>query len=457
MGLGQSLGYTYRLPQNINQGLQQPEIAQQGPSVAAPPSGMQYVEDITREYYTKWGEVQSFATNMWENFGIDVTRPDFRKPEAMEAHEIYNKAIADLRYQGDELKQGQMFLEEYAKGRITAQGPNIGLEKTPEGIVTDITNVGITSQELEAGRDERARKVQAGANKRADIAFGRALALQDKKMFANKNKLMPFRKIETELSDTLLGRGDWYASRQMTAEGSPYLKKDFWSGTRYGKDANNKFRTIDGVLWDQETGEQFFVFQDGTREAINREDINDILRLHIRGRGVGAVNLLEQYLLVSEDSGYDTFEIEDEVAYESELSAARTYSEESRAEVDQQIIDSRKLLNDIARVGGEYTFVFSDGFQVKVEKSLNWVFGKGKFIILNPGDIYSKKELENRDSNLKLTEDEMIAELSRLVYFGFDKPGTIKEGEEPTKDEPLVPTEEEAERLKFIQENMLDK
>ena len=139
-------------------------------------------------------------------------------------------------------------------------------------------------------------------------------------MFANKEKLMPFRKIETELSDTLLGRGDWYASRQMTAEGSPYLKKDFWSGTRYGKDANNKFRTIDGVLWDQETGEQFFVFQDGTREAINREDINDILRLHIRGRGVGAVNLLEQYLLVSEDAGYDTFEIEDEAAYESELS-----------------------------------------------------------------------------------------------------------------------------------------
>lgn len=128
----QALANTFLLPQRAP--VQAPQITSTG-SVPAPPSqsavpdpieGLQYVENTTKDYYDKWANLKSFVNSAWTNFGIDVTKPDFTRPESIKMNEIYNKAVADIRFQGDQLKTSQQelsrIMSDQRQGRVLMQG-----------------------------------------------------------------------------------------------------------------------------------------------------------------------------------------------------------------------------------------------------------------------------------------------------------------------------------------------
>jgi hypothetical protein len=111
MAIATALSQTFNMPVSEVTGARQRgqgQQAEQGGSVlGAPPSGLQNVDNVTREFYQKWSDLESFAQDMKARFGIDVTRPDFSSQEAMEAHEMFQKGVADLHYQTNRLDQAQ--------------------------------------------------------------------------------------------------------------------------------------------------------------------------------------------------------------------------------------------------------------------------------------------------------------------------------------------------------------
>jgi hypothetical protein len=170
MGLGSLIAKTYSMaPKEQHQAQAQRQAAQAAqtgpPPIGEPETGLQQMDDITRSYYKGWGELEDFATNMWTNFGIDVPKPDFRNPEAMEAHEIYRKALSELRYQGDSLKTGQKMLEMGYQASLRDRNVQ-RMEDPNTNIASSDTyqNMGMTDQEKAdeiMGRQEASQDFQA--------------------------------------------------------------------------------------------------------------------------------------------------------------------------------------------------------------------------------------------------------------------------------------------------------
>ena len=97
------LAKTFLLPQqqvNYQQPVQQPY----DDGVQAL-EGLQVVQGQTADYYKKVSALKSFMQSVNKNLGIDVRVPDLSRPESIELNQIYQKALADILAQGNELKQ----------------------------------------------------------------------------------------------------------------------------------------------------------------------------------------------------------------------------------------------------------------------------------------------------------------------------------------------------------------
>lgn len=97
------LAKTFLLPQqqvNYQQPVQQPY----DDGVQAL-EGLQVVQGQTTDYYKKVSALKSFMQSVNKNLGIDVRVPDLSRPESIELNQIYQKALADILAQGNELKQ----------------------------------------------------------------------------------------------------------------------------------------------------------------------------------------------------------------------------------------------------------------------------------------------------------------------------------------------------------------
>lgn len=143
MALATALSQTFKMPvsqvtgRGGGQGRYGQEQEAQGSVLGAPPSGLQNVDNVTRDFYQKWADLESFASDMKMRFGIDVTKPDFSSQEAMEAHEMFQKAAADLHYQSNRLKQAQTDLSLANKAMAGSQGYRYSIEGDPTQQVYD--------------------------------------------------------------------------------------------------------------------------------------------------------------------------------------------------------------------------------------------------------------------------------------------------------------------------------
>jgi hypothetical protein len=108
-----------------------------------PPLGesMEQVGGNVLDYYEKWGKLRSYAQAAWHNFGIDVTKPDFGRPESIEMNNAFMKGLAQLYNAGNTMQQGRQDQVRYA----TAEAQGLGRYTTPEGEFTSARDFRATS------------------------------------------------------------------------------------------------------------------------------------------------------------------------------------------------------------------------------------------------------------------------------------------------------------------------
>jgi hypothetical protein len=152
--IGSSVGNTYLFSnQNPASAGTQPQAQAQGT-----PQGSGYddfmgkqledlenVEGMTQDYYTKWINLKSYAKTMWNEMGIDVTSPDLENEDSIRANKIYMKAVADVRNQGNRLKEGKNVEDKMEE--LQAQGEQLMRINDAPGRETrysDFTNTSLT-------------------------------------------------------------------------------------------------------------------------------------------------------------------------------------------------------------------------------------------------------------------------------------------------------------------------
>ena len=95
-GYGYLSAKTFDFPLPQQQGpMEQPLLQGQPsePEVQAP-EGLQYHRDVTKSVYDKYYKLKSYASAMWKNYGIDVTKPDLTNDFSIKANlSGYTKGI----------------------------------------------------------------------------------------------------------------------------------------------------------------------------------------------------------------------------------------------------------------------------------------------------------------------------------------------------------------------------
>lgn len=319
---GAAQGYTFEVPTSIQNPQQQ--VAPQGPvdPVGAAMTGLQNVSGVTKDYYDKWAKVKSFAHGMWETYGIDVTKPDYSNPASIKANDLYNKALADLQYQGDTLQTSQKMLTRMQNNPNMMQTGAIG--QTPFAMqdqrdVFQNTRVPDIVQEYNSklqdkyytdadlgqakGLYDKAvsyidSRIEADPANRKTYEYWKAsLTKPTKSTFIQRssgsgsgNAQPQYIDMASKLANLALGTDDSYDANTMI-DGQIALTTREFSGLSLGeqaattdddkviKDKNGKVQYIDKIIREfnfmLDAGEFIAVYEDGTSEALG-DDIKAI-------------------------------------------------------------------------------------------------------------------------------------------------------------------------------------
>jgi len=430
--LSQALGQTFDIPANQPQVQGQQRQAQgaqtQGGSImGAPPTGLEHVTGVTEEFYKKWGDIESFASKMKMQYGIDVSRPDFSSDVAMEAHKIYQQGLADIRNQGNKLQQAQKDRTAYDKayyGRFGSQ-----LENTQQqGQVFDpemVTNTG-SAQPAPTGQVTQQDLYRTSRDKEAaTLAFERKLKLEGVRKGNIANKTASYSRIAEDLGSLGAGVVKWDINEDGTQV------SNMWKGKNYGTGKDNK---IIGFELNK-NGEKFLVYggdrvNKQTRLPVNEDTIFDIYDGYIKGQYNTATERREasSYLESLEEQGLGIFDMarEDTEGYlkSSEEAAAKYKTGQVTKKVEELTekansggnlsdfdeligkgspevvgVDSRNRLQD-----GYYTITFADDSEVIIGGD---VYGKNNQVI---------KEIMKSSGSLQQPEETVVADPSEEQY-----------------------------------------
>lgn len=83
--------------------------------IPEPAEGLQYTGDMVgrvQNYYQGLAALQQFAREQWTRYGVDVTNPDPTRQDSVMAAQAYQAALANLRTEGDMLKESQAMLKQ---------------------------------------------------------------------------------------------------------------------------------------------------------------------------------------------------------------------------------------------------------------------------------------------------------------------------------------------------------
>lgn len=89
--------------------------------------GLQWTGNVaenSRDYYDKLAGLRSLAQSLWLNYGIDVTRPDYSRPESITAAEAFKMELGNVLSMADKAKTSQSMLEKDLanKDKVINQG-----------------------------------------------------------------------------------------------------------------------------------------------------------------------------------------------------------------------------------------------------------------------------------------------------------------------------------------------
>lgn len=225
------------------QAIQQPPDQGPGPGMGKFPTGLENVQGITRDLYQKWARVNSYAQSMWKNNKINVTAPDFSDPIAVDAHNAFNEAMADLYYSSDVLKNSQKTLHSLA-GIIASPDTEVTPHPGRETQLGDIKNYGATDAvKLAQNISRREFRTKADSNK----------ANQDISSLVENAKTQREQMIAQGM-DVSEKDNEIVELEAMRANMTPFAPKQDFS-TKNDYEWLEKYQTLYSSLWD--TGRQF--------------------------------------------------------------------------------------------------------------------------------------------------------------------------------------------------------
>ena len=406
MGLASALGQTFNMPQERKlQGSQAQAQQQQqagGSILGAPPTGLENVDQTTQAFYDKWGELESFASDMKLQYGIDVTRPDFSTSEGMEAHKMYQKALADLRYQGNALKNSQAALSKYQTAQTGAQGDRVSYDGQTGEQMFDSNRVNMAAKPV---KETQGRETWAEWKRKKDYEAG----IKSKETEAKKKKSEAEYSFYKDKAEQVanLGAGKMEFSYD---EDTETFTSDVLEGTYFG--GRNERDKVTGV--ERRDGKAFIQYGvtdegNGYKDEIEiREDnLPAIYEKLIQGsKGSTGLTVAAEFLKFSKDQGIENvFAVEgdDGSGWEAADKQIADYAEGKTQEIKDGISsalttaytkDNKTLLNtnlkgktleikeddgaytqkvvkkvESSNYSGEYKITFENGDVLRVGKS----------------------------------------------------------------------------------------
>jgi hypothetical protein len=427
------------------------------PSLPEPAEGLQYVEGVTRDYYTKWADLKSFVNSAWSNFGIDVTKPDFSKPESIQMHEIYNKAVADLMFQGDQLKTSQKelskILADQRSGKVLlGQDPSQGLvtQTSPTDLTTSTEVDPLVEQTNDFSKrrfftNKEYKQAIKGYNETKSFIenklqndpqnseyWSRQLeSLQaptkSTKIFAPKKDTGDSGKLGGTLlkkvSNVLLGSGDTW-KRAANIDPLKLQTEDF-RGDQYGEfvkpDGKRVPKVIDLFLFDPETKEIEIRYQDSSIPAdrVSQKDALSVTRQLVSSNPrLGTLSSLDKFVetnsLLDEEGEVDPMKLVSkkmsqlQEANLKEISEIKPFVSQVKSEIKEELSDLGRFLG-----GGTALYQIPEEFgggELEIQRG----FKSGKFFVNNIKDLYPQMTNKEVEQYEKLSEEQVISLLTNL-------------------------------------------
>lgn len=385
MALATALSQTFNMPVSqvtggAGQGRYGQEREAQGSVLGAPPTGLQNVDNVTRDFYQKWADLENFAADMKMRFGIDVTKPDFSSQEAMEAHEMFQKGAADLHYQTNKLKQAQEDLTLANKAMAGSQGYRYSMNGDPTQQVYDPSMLEMAPPEEKLGNQRRTTAEELDLYRRKK-AIDAQYKTTDGKTPPTIKGVETYEGIAKTLVDAMNGNVGWETAED--AEGNPVLNSPILNGGKYG---DKEIRGI--VRKGDKTYLQYGKYDIPEEIEITEDNFEPVFRRVVEGTKGLRVTDADAYLdsvedilsLASEDTGglaeaqkqlqvvQAKKNISDFVTTELSEDKVNSFSEEIRAAVEEKLkgkeYEGSKIKSVVKETGwgeGKYRIVFEDG------------------------------------------------------------------------------------------------
>ena len=259
MSLISAIGSTFKLPQEQGgRDIQQRGVDSQGSPLGKPPEGLESVDEVTNQFYQKWNDLETFSSTMKLQYGVDVTKPNFGSEEGREAHNIYQKALADLYYQGNKMKNSQKMLETAFKAKTSTYGDRVDFGQEVGADVFDPNKVSVRQSDIQDRTDERVRLKLEATNERDRKNRNLKRELAKLKGDAKIEDLAPYENLAKEVAKAFSGAVEWKTEEDGTQTSS------LFSGKKYG--LGSKASKISGLK--REDGKLYLTF-----ESFDMDDI----------------------------------------------------------------------------------------------------------------------------------------------------------------------------------------
>ena len=416
-GLETILSNSFRLPTPQQGSNQQQQYAQPNASgIGSPLEGIQAIGDVGKAYYKNWADIQSFASEM-NSAGIDVTKPDWRSQEAVDAHDLYKKMLANAQYQGQYLKNSQKMMEKFTASKLSAHGQDIryggDLTNAPFDI-NQVDNTGMTSQAKDdaiqgrfdvgqanlmerqenaaASADARTQaQISAGntraANTNARIteqgALSRDLTLEINKIKDDRAKskltetIAPYKSLYENFGKLAAGDIDWKVSTKTNDSGGVMYEAPFLTGSKMGEyedvDAKGKVTTkkriVRGALLDPETGVISIEFEHGATQEFDQDQIESSLAQYAESNRGYKASDAQKFIGLLENADAEIERVPLNVSIAEKAKAIDIAAQEDLA-----------LFKSMNRVGAAKEFTLSDGTIIEIDREAGGM-GLGKSYI----------------------------------------------------------------------------
>lgn len=441
------------------------------PQIPKAVEGLQYVEGTTRDYYDKWANLKNFVNSAWTNFGIDVTKPDFANPEGLRMNEIYTKAVADLMFQGDQLKTSQ---SELSKILADQRAGKVMLNQDPsQGLVTQTdprqltTSTGVDPITEEANEFSKRRFYTSSEFNQANEAYEETKQMWEQSIVNDPENaeyyqrqldaLQPPTKstkifapqregssgsgeasggsLLRKVSNILLGSGETW-NRASTIDPLKLQNNDF-KGDVYGEyvDDNGKSqkKVIDSFIFDPETKSIEITYQgEVPSDVISSNDALSVARQLVSSNPrYGTLTSLDKYvesntLLDSEGEVDPSKLVSPKLAKLQEenlkeITELKPFVNKAKSQITDKLKNLGRWLG-----GGTEVFDIPEEFgggQIEIQKG----FSSGKFFIDNLEQIYpdaKKKDFEKLSAeqiiNILTTTGILEAEAQKLKQAGTE-------------------------------------